>query len=116
MNFNIHIDKKEGPESSSLNDNEYYRYFFKLTNKEGVITQYMVETATSPHHDHKNYSIFEKQQPKGEWLYINPTAQYQIDSLPFTLEQAQKAVETYELRNTLNPDTYKTLEDLINVL
>jgi hypothetical protein len=115
MSSNIKIDKKTGPSSSPYNDSGYYQYHLKYPNKEGVLTQYMIETNTSPHTDRVNYAIFVVQE-NGEYFYINPTAQYQVDSLPFTYDDARRAVETYELKKTLSPSTAKTFEDIIDEL
>jgi hypothetical protein len=115
MSYNIKIDEKKGPSSSPYNDSKYYQYYFKLPNKDGKMTEYMVEVAKSPHHDNDNYSIFIRQK-NGEYLYLNPTAQYQVNSLPFTKEEAKRAIKAYELKNTLSPGTLKTFEDIIDEL
>ena len=115
MSYNIKIDEKRGPRSSPFNDSEYYQYYFKLPNKDGKIIEYMVEVSKSPHHDNDNYSIFVKQK-NGEYMYINSTAQTQVNSIPFTLQDAKSAIYVYELRNELNPETAKTFEELIDEL
>lgn len=111
--MNIHIDEKRGPRSSPFNDSEYYQYYFKLPNKDGILTEYMVEIAKSPHHDNDNYSIFVKQK-NGEYMYINPTAQYQVNILPFTEEEARRAVKTYETVQGLEGDAKDTWEDILS--
>ena len=115
MNYNIKIDEKRGPRSSPFNDSEYYQYYFKLPNKDGKIIEYMVEVSKSPHHDNDNYSIFVKQK-NGEYLYANPSVPYDTKDLPFTEEEAKRAIYVYELRNELNPETAKTFEELIDEL
>jgi hypothetical protein len=115
MSYNIKIEEKKGPRSSPYNDSEYYQYYFKMPNKDGKITEYMVELSKSPHHDNDNYNIFVRQENR-EYMYINPTAQYQVNSLPFTLEEAKKAVKAYELKTTLSSGTLKTFEDIIDEL
>ena len=115
MSYNIKIEEKRGPNSSPHNDSEYYKYYFKMPNKNGEMTEYMIESSTSPHTEHTNYFVFVKQKTR-EYMYINPTSQWLVDSLPFTLKEAEKAVETYELRNQLNPDTVKKFGGLIDEL
>ena len=115
MSYNIKIDEKRGPGSSPYNDSEYYQYYFKLPNKDGKIIEYMVEVSKSPHHDNDNYSIFVKQK-NGEYLYANPSVPYDTKELPFTLEEAKRAIKAYELKNTLSPGTLKTFEDIIDEL
>jgi hypothetical protein len=117
MSYNIKIEEKKGPNSSPHNDSEYYQYYFKMPNKEGEITEYLIETSTNPYAERTNYSVFERlKEGAKEYMYINPSAQWAVDRLPFTLKEAEKAVETYELRNQLNPDTVKKFGGLIDEL
>ena len=115
--MNIHIDEKRGPSSSPYNDSEYYQYYFKLPNKDGVLTEYMVEVSKSPHHDNDNYVIFVRQKTGeniGKYMYINPAAEYQVNSLPFTEEEARRAVKTYETVQGLEGDAKDTWGDILS--
>jgi hypothetical protein len=114
MSYNIKIEEKKGPRH--YNGNEHYQYHFKMPNKGGEITEYAIETSTNPYAERTNYSVFEKLKEGGEYMYINPSAQWAVDRLPFSLKEAEKAVETYELRNQLNPDTIKKFGGLIDEL
>ena len=110
--MSIHIEEKKGPISSPYNDGEYYEYYFKMPNKDGKIIDYMIEVSKSPHHDNDNYSIFERDSKV--YMYINPTAQYQVDSLPFTLKEAENAVRSYELVRGLKDGAREAWEDILS--
>lgn len=109
--MNIHIEEKKGPRPDRYG--EYYQYFFKMPNKEGIMTQYMIESSTNSYKEEPNYSVFEKQK-SGEYLYINPTAQWLVDSLPFTLKEAENAVKSYETVQGLKGSAKDTWRDILN--
>jgi hypothetical protein len=111
--MSIHIEEKKGPRSSPYNDSEYYQYYFKMPNKEGEMTEYMIESSTSPHTEHTNYSVFVKQKTR-EYMYINPTSQWAVDSLPFTLKEAENAVRSYELVRGLKDGAREAWEDILS--
>jgi hypothetical protein len=110
--MNIHIEEKKGPRH--YNGNEHYQYYFNMPNKAGEITEYVIETSTNPYAERTNYSVFEKLKEGGEYMYINPSAQWAIDRLPFTLKEAEKAVETYEMIQGLEGDAKDTWEDILS--
>ena len=109
----INIEEKKGP--SHHNGNDYYQYYFKMPNKEGEVTEYLIESSTNPYAERTNYSVFERvKEGAKEYMYINPSAQWAIDRLPFTLKEAEKAVETYETIQGLKGNAKDTWEDILS--